>query len=103
MATSLASCEAIWLCKMFTGFFGLELDPTVIRYDNQSNINLLKDPVLYDKSKHIEIKYHFTEDKVQRGVVKVQYISTNEQVANILMKPLMKGKSIFYMDKLVLV
>jgi len=50
--------------------------------------------VFHDHSKHIEIMYHFIRDKVQRGVVRLQYISTEEQVENVLMKPLVKVKVI---------
>jgi hypothetical protein len=74
MAVSLASCEAIWLRKMLTGLFGLEMGPMVIHCDNQSCIKLFENPVFHDRSKHIEIRYHFIRDRVQRGVVRLQYI-----------------------------
>ena len=64
MATSLASCEAIWLRKMLTGIFGQELDPIVIHCDNKSCIKLSENPVFHDRSKHIEIGYHFIRDNV---------------------------------------
>jgi hypothetical protein len=59
MAASTASCEAIWLCKLLAGLFDQELDPTVIYCDNQSCIKLSENPVFHDRSKHIEIRYHF--------------------------------------------
>ena len=78
MAASLASCEAIWLRKMLFGLFGQALRPSVIYCDNQSCIKLIENPVFHDRSKHIEIKYHFIRDYVQKGAVKLEYISTNE-------------------------
>jgi hypothetical protein len=95
MSTRLVCCEAIWLCKILTGLFGLEMGPMVIRHDNQSCIKLLKNLVFHDMSKHIEIVYHFIRDRVQRGAVRLQYISTEEQISNILTKPLLKGKFVF--------
>ena len=71
--------------------FGQELTHTIIHCDNQSCIRISKNPVFHDRSKHIEIIYHFIRDYVQRGVVELQYISTNEQVADILTKSL-RGK-----------
>ena len=91
MAVSLASCEAIWLCKMLVSLFDSQLDAIVINYDNQSCMKLTENPVFHNWSKHIEIRYHFIHDHVQKGVVKLQYLPTDEQVADILTKSL--GKS----------
>ena len=44
--------------------------------------------VFHDKLKHIEIKYHFIRDMVHKGAVKLKYVPTEEQVADVLTKPL---------------
>jgi hypothetical protein len=44
--------------------------------------------VFHDRLKHIEIRYHFIRDWVQRGTVQLQYVSTDDQVADILTKAL---------------
>ena len=59
-----------------------------------------KNPVFHDKSKHIEIKYHYIRDMVQRGAVKLQYVVTNEQVDDVLTKPLARVKFEYFMEKL---
>ena len=64
------------------------MDATEIYCDNQSCIELTENPVFHDKSKHIEIKYHYIRDMVQRGAVKLQYVPKEEQVADVLTKPL---------------
>ena len=46
--------------------------------DNQSCVKFSKNPVFYDKSKHIEIKYHYIRDMVQREVVKLQYVAMDK-------------------------
>jgi hypothetical protein len=56
--------------------------------------------VCHDRSKHIEIKYHYVRDMVQKGAVKLQYIATDEQVANVLTKPLSRVKFEYFRDKL---
>jgi len=91
MATSLASYEAIWLCKLITGLFGQKLEQTMIHYDNQSCIKILENPLFHDKSKHIELKYHSIKDKALKRAVKFQYISPEEQLTDIFTKPLVKG------------
>jgi len=64
---------------------------------------LSENSVFRDRSKHIEIRYHFIRDKEQRGVVKLQYIPTNEQAADILTKGLSKGKFEYFHGKLGIV
>jgi hypothetical protein len=103
MATSTASCEAIWLRKLLAGLFDKELDPTVIYCDNQSCIKLFENPMFHDRSKHIEIIYRFIRDKIQKGAMKLQYIPTDQEVVDILTKPLAKGKFEAFRDRLGLV
>ena len=83
-----ASCEAIWLRKLMSGLFDLELDTTVILCDNQSCIKMTKNPVFHDKSNHIEIRYFYMWDMVQKRAINLQYVSSDEQVVDVLTKPL---------------
>ena len=64
---------------------------------------MTENPVIHNRSKHIEICYHFIRDMVQRGALKVQYISTDEQVADVLTKPLSRVKFELFQDKLGIV
>ena len=56
--------------------------------------------MFHDKSKHIDIKYHYIKNMVQRGVVKLQYVVTEEQKADVLTKPLAKVKFEYFREKL---
>jgi hypothetical protein len=100
IAASDACREAVWLRKLLSDLFGGKLEPTVIHCDNQSCIKLSEKPVFHDRSKHIEMKYHFIRDMVQRGAMKLQYIRTDEQIADILTKPLSLTKLVHFRDKL---
>ena len=88
IATYSASSESIWLRKLMSGLFDLELDTTVILCHNQSCIKMTKNLVFHDKSKHIEIQNFYIRDMVQKGSIKLKYMSTNEQVFDVLTKPL---------------
>ena len=55
IAACSASCEAIWLRKLMSCLFDIDLDTTVILCDNQSCIKMTENLVFHDKSKHIEI------------------------------------------------
>ena len=59
-----------------------------------------ENPVFHDKSKHIEIKYHYIRDMVHRGAVKIQYVATNEHIADVLTKPLARVKFEYFMENL---
>jgi hypothetical protein len=69
MAACSASCEAIWLRKLLTDLFDLEMEATSILCDSQSCIKMTENPVFHDRSKHIEIHYHYICDMVQRGAL----------------------------------
>ena len=61
IAFSVAVCEAMWL---LIDLFDHEMDPTIIHCDNQSCVKHYENHVFHDKSKHIEIKYHYIENMV---------------------------------------
>jgi hypothetical protein len=63
-------------------------------------MKLSKHLVFHDRSKHIEIKYYFIHYKFQEGEVKLQYISTDEKVADILTKPLSRINFVYLRDKM---
>ena len=64
---------------------------------------MTKNLVFHDKLKHIEIRYHYIRDMVRRGAVKLQNVGTNEQVADVLTKPLSRVKFEYFRDKLGIV
>ena len=92
--------EAVWLKKLLSDLFSGKFDSTIIHCDNHSCIKLLENPMFHDRSKHIEMRYHFIKDLVQRGALKLQYIRTDEQIANILTKPLTASKFVYFRDNL---
>ena len=71
VAACLASCEAVWIRKLLYDLFDLQLDATCIYCDSQSCVKLSENPVFHDKSKHNDIKYHYIQDMVQRGEMKL--------------------------------
>ena len=79
------------------------MDPTTIHCDNQSCVNLSENLVFHDKSKHIEIKYHYIRDMVQIKIVQMKYLSTHEQIADIFTKTLSKTNFNYFCERLHLV
>lgn len=100
IAASDASQEVAWLQKLLAGLFGEVIETTVIHCDNQSCVKLLENLVFHDRLKHIEMRYHFIRDMVQRGAVRLQYIPIDEKITDVLTKPLSTSKFIYFMDTL---
>ena len=100
MATSLATCKAIWMRKILVGLFGSHLDPTMIYCDNQSCIKLSFNPLFHDRSKNIDIWYHHIRDCVQWKIMLLSYIPTEDQDADILTKALTRRKLEYHRDRI---
>jgi len=60
----------------------------------------MENPVFHDRSKHIDIRYHFIRYYVQKGAVKLEYISTDEQVADALTKSFPRGMHVHFRDNM---
>jgi hypothetical protein len=81
MVESQTACEAIWMRKILLELFGSHLEPTVIYCDNQSCIKLSINPIFHDISKNIDIQYHNLRECVQRKIMLLQCIPTEDQDA----------------------
>ena len=56
--------------------------------------------MFHDKSKHIDIKYHYIRDMVQRGALKLKYVVMDKQIAGVLTNPLARVKFEYFREKL---
>lgn len=65
-------------------------EPVIFYCDNTSAINILKNHVMHTKTKHIAIMYHYLRELVQEKEVKMEYVNTKEQIADIFTKALPK-------------
>ena len=101
-ALAKCSCEAVWLRRLLAELHILDAQPTTLYCDNQSSIKLCYNPVFHEKSKHFEIDYHFTRQQVENNTLRVEYISSQEQPADILTKSLGRLKFATCRNKLSL-
>ena len=60
----------------------------LLKMDSQSAIALSKNPVFHDRSKHKDVRFHFILDCVGDGKMDIEHVRTEEQIADILTKPL---------------
>jgi len=90
MAASSATQELIFLRALLRDFGHTQKEPTVLHQDNQGVIALANDFILNQRTKHIDIKYHFIREKVESGVLTVDYTSTQEMIADCMTKAVSK-------------
>ncbi|CAJ2632851.1 unnamed protein product [Trifolium pratense] len=86
VAGSLAACQANWLQSLLNEMKIIDNITVMLKIDNKSSINLAKNPVSHGKSKHIETRFHFFRDQVNKGKLSLEYCSTDNQQADIMTK-----------------
>ena len=83
--------QLLWMKKVLTDY-RIPQDTMVVYCDNSSAIDISKNPVQHSKTKHIEIRYHFIRNLVERKIVCIKYIPTERQNADIFTKPFDRSK-----------
>ena len=74
---------------------GINLKGIPIKCYNTSAISITKNPVQHSRTKHIDVRYHFIRDHVEKGDVSISFISTDYQWADIFTKPLAEDRFTF--------
>lgn len=88
IAAASCACQSIWLRKLLENLGHIGEKSSVINCDNSSTIQLSKNSVFHGKSKHIDVKFHFLRDLVNEGSVLLKYCKSEEQLADIMTKPI---------------
>lgn len=91
-AVTEAGQELLWLRRMMEAFGCVDENPTVLQSDNLGAIHLTTKSTFHDRTKHIDIHYHWIREIVKNGSVKLQHCPTEQMVANMLTKALGKRK-----------
>ncbi|GJU08499.1 hypothetical protein Tco_1124929 [Tanacetum coccineum] len=87
--------QALWMKQALIDY-DVRLDDVPIMCDNKGAIDLSKNPVQHSRTKHIEIRHHFLRDNVQKGHISIEKVSSVDNIADILTKPL-KRESFNYL------
>lgn len=93
MAT--ATCELIWIKQLLQELKFGDTQPMKICRDNQPALHITSNPVFHERTKHIEIDCHFVCEKVLFKEIITEYITSNDQLADIFTKTL-RGPIIQY-------
>ena len=87
-ALATGASEITWLKSLFLEMRVCCVERPTIWCDNMSATKLAKNLVFHSRTKHVEIDVHFIRDKVLAGDLNICYVPNEEQIADILTKPL---------------
>lgn len=92
ISASEATRELIWLNRLTNELTQDKFGTPILFVDNQSAIKLANNPVNHKRSKHIDVKYHFIREKLNDGILKLEDIRSEDQLADIFTKALPKQR-----------
>lgn len=99
-AMGLATCELVWLKQLIQELRFVEVSQMKLLCDNQATLHIASNLVFHERTKHIEIDCHFVREKVLSGCIATSYVSSNDQLADILTKSLKGSHVDFIYNKL---
>ena len=93
MALAHTAKESAWikgiLCEL--GFHSRDT-PITIHCDNQSSMNIAKNPIFHSRTKHIDVRHHFIRERLSMNEIEITYRPTKDMLADVLTKGLGKEK-----------
>lgn len=98
-AMALASCEITWLSALLRDMGLQDLPPTVLNCDNKAALAISANPVLHERTKHVEIDCHFIRDKIAAGDIVTTFVPSYAQIADMFTKQLTSSQNGYLMRK----
>ncbi|GJY92843.1 ribonuclease H-like domain, reverse transcriptase, RNA-dependent DNA polymerase [Tanacetum coccineum] len=86
IAATAAATQALWLKRLLSRLTHSEEEKITILVDNKSAIALMKNPVFHGRSKHIDTKYHFIRECVERDDIQVEFVAVIIRKLKLLTK-----------------
>ncbi|GAV59364.1 hypothetical protein CFOL_v3_02895 [Cephalotus follicularis] len=94
------TCEVVWILGVLTDMGVTRIKPASLYCYNKNALHIAANPMYHERTKHIEIDCHLVREKIQQGIIKIEYVGTHEQPANVLTKALGKRQHIHLISKL---
>ncbi|CAA7040557.1 unnamed protein product [Microthlaspi erraticum] len=82
------AAEIRWICSLLTELGLFVRHPPTVYFDNVGATYLCANLVFHSRMKHIALDYHFVREQIQSGILRVSHVSTHDQLADMLTKPL---------------
>ena len=71
-------CEVIWIKRLLEELKVSDSQPMKLYCDNKAAISIAHNPVLHDRTKHVEVDKHFIKEKLDSGLICMPYVPTSE-------------------------
>ena len=100
IAASEAVKEAVWIGRFLEELHQIRIYPIPIYCDNQGAIALAKNPENHQRTKHIDVRYHYIREKEEDGTIEIRYLPTEQMVADGLTKSLPSTRQTAFVEQL---
>ncbi|XP_066162151.1 secreted RxLR effector protein 161-like [Oryza sativa Japonica Group] len=94
IAAAVAACQGVLLARLLTDVLEADAPAPKLMVDNQSTISLVKNPVHHDRTKHVDIKFHYLRECAEQKLIEVAFVGTADQLGDIFTKSL--GRTRFH-------
>jgi hypothetical protein len=102
-AMALLTTEVTWLRWLLADFGVFFMTHTILLSDNTGDINIARDPVKYELTKHIGVDAFYTRASVQDQVIALHYVPSELQLADFFTKAQTRAQHSFFLSKLSVV
>nr|GEW01426.1 retrovirus-related Pol polyprotein from transposon TNT 1-94 [Tanacetum cinerariifolium] len=99
VAVSGCCAQVLWMRTQLT-YYGFFFDKVSIYCDSKSAIAISCNPVQHSRAKHIDVRYHFIKDHVEKGTVELNSVGTEYQLVDLFTKSLPEARVKFLFEKL---
>ncbi|GJX76007.1 retrovirus-related pol polyprotein from transposon TNT 1-94 [Tanacetum coccineum] len=99
VAVSGCCAQVLWMRTQLTDY-GFFYDKVPIYCDSKSAIAISCNPVQHTRTKHIDVRYHFIKDHVEKGTIELYFVGTEFQLADLFTKSLPEARFKFLVEKL---
>nr|GEW81047.1 copia protein [Tanacetum cinerariifolium] len=99
---SLSACcaQVLWMRTQLTDY-GFHFDKIPMYCDSKEAIAISYNPVQYSRTKHIDVRYHFIKEKVEKGIVELFFVRIKYQLADLFTKALPEERFKYLIRRLV--
>lgn len=97
---ALTTCEVLWITQLLKELGLKNLPSTALKCDNHAALSIAANPILHERTKQIEVDFHFVREKVASGVITPSNIPSSKQVADVFPKVLPINQQTFLLSKM---